>query len=359
MQRTSATKPTGPSMSMIGESEPMQAIRRLLRRYAGCNAPILIEGETGTGKELAAREVHYASPRSLGPFVPVNCGALPDSLLESELFGHRRGAFTDARTSEPGLVEYANGGTLFLDEIDSLSARAQTILLRFLQNGEFRAIGERPLRVADVRIVAATNISLLAAVEAGHFRRDLLYRLNALYVALPPLRERGDDIVLLARHLLREVVRDQDMPPREWSPAALQALARQRWPGNVRELENAILRACLRSDRLDIGVEELSLTDATAHAEARAPAESALVASALVDSLPVDSAPVDSIPHEQGFASAKRRAIEVFERTYLIGLMQQAKGNISHAAEISRTERRHLGKLLKRHGIHGDRLRIG
>ncbi|WP_237051654.1 sigma 54-interacting transcriptional regulator [Lysobacter antibioticus] len=344
MQRTSATKPTGPSMSMIGESEPMQAIRRLLRRYAGCNAPILIEGETGTGKELAAREVHYASPRSLGPFVPVNCGALPDSLLESELFGHRRGAFTDARTSEPGLVEYANGGTLFLDEIDSLSARAQTILLRFLQNGEYRAIGERPLRVADVRIVAATNISLLAAVEAGHFRRDLLYRLNALYVALPPLRERGDDIALLARHLLREVVRDQDMPPREWSPAALQALARQRWPGNVRELENAILRACLRSDRAEIGVEELSLTDATAHAEAQAPAE---------------PAPLDPIPHEQGFASAKRRAIEVFERTYLIGLMQQAKGNISHAAEISRTERRHLGKLLKRHGIHGDRLRAG
>ncbi|ALN80938.1 AAA domain family protein [Lysobacter antibioticus] len=331
-------------MSMIGESEPMQAIRRLLRRYAGCNAPILIEGETGTGKELAAREVHYASPRSLGPFVPVNCGALPDSLLESELFGHRRGAFTDARTSEPGLVEYANGGTLFLDEIDSLSARAQTILLRFLQNGEYRAIGERPLRVADVRIVAATNISLLAAVEAGHFRRDLLYRLNALYVALPPLRERGDDIALLARHLLREVVRDQDMPPREWSPAALQALARQRWPGNVRELENAILRACLRSDRAEIGVEELSLTDATAHAEAQAPAE---------------PAPLDPIPHEQGFASAKRRAIEVFERTYLIGLMQQAKGNISHAAEISRTERRHLGKLLKRHGIHGDRLRAG
>ncbi|ALN62692.1 sigma-54 interaction domain protein [Lysobacter antibioticus] len=331
-------------MSMIGESEPMQAIRRLLRRYAGCNAPILIEGETGTGKELAAREVHYASTRSLGPFVPVNCGALPDSLLESELFGHRRGAFTDARTSEPGLVEYANGGTLFLDEIDSLSARAQTILLRFLQNGEYRAIGERPLRVADVRIVAATNISLLAAVEAGHFRRDLLYRLNALYVALPPLRERGDDIALLARHLLREVVRDQDMPPREWSPAALQALARQRWPGNVRELENAILRACLRSDRAEIGVEELSLTDATAHAEAQAPAE---------------PAPLDPIPHEQGFASAKRRAIEVFERTYLIGLMQQAKGNISHAAEISRTERRHLGKLLKRHGIHGDRLRAG
>ncbi|MGO1001016.1 sigma 54-interacting transcriptional regulator [Lysobacter sp. CA196] len=331
-------------MSMIGESEPMQAVRRLLQRYAGCNAPILIEGETGTGKELAAREVHYASPRSLGPFVPINCGALPDSLLESELFGHRRGAFTDARTSEPGLVEYANGGTLFLDEIDSLSARAQTILLRFLQNGEFRAVGERPVRVADVRIVAATNISLLAAVEAGHFRRDLLYRLNALYVALPPLRERGHDVVLLARHLLGEIVRNQDMPAREWSPAALQALARHRWPGNVRELENVILRTCLRSDLPDIGMEELSFADASMQAEPQPATE---------------SASADPIQHPQGFASAKRRAIEAFERSYLIGLMQQAKGNISHAAEISHTERRHLGKLLKRHGIHGDRLRIG
>lgn len=323
---------------MIGDSEPIQAIRRLLRRYAGCNAPILIEGETGTGKELAAREVHYASARQLGPFVPVNCGALPDALLESELFGHRRGAFTDARTSEPGLVEYARGGTLFLDEIDSLSARAQTILLRLLQNGEFRALGERPLRSADVRIVAATNASLPAAVEAGQFRRDLLYRLDALHVALPPLRERGDDLILLARHLLQRIVREHDMPPREWSAQALQALARHRWPGNVRELENVILRACLRSDRPQIGADELGLAGAADGAAAGAPV-----------ALDIDDG------RDLGYANAKRRAILAFERSYLIGLMRQANGNISHAAEISRTERRHLGKLLKRHGLHADR----
>jgi len=344
MPRTSATKPAGPHTPMIGESEPIQAIRRVLRRYAGCNAPILIEGETGTGKELAAREVHYASARHLGPFVPVNCGALPDSLLESELFGHRRGAFTDARTSEPGLVEYARGGTLFLDEIDSLSARAQTILLRFLQNGEFRALGERPLRSADVRIVAATNAALPAAVEAGQFRRDLLYRLDALHVALPPLRERGEDLILLAHHLLQRTLREHDMPPREWSAEALQALARHRWPGNVRELENVILRACLRSDRARIGAGELGLADTatTADDDARAVAPVAL---------DIEDG------HDLGYASAKRRAILAFERSYLIGLMQQANGNISHAAEISRTERRHLGKLLKRHGLQADRAR--
>lgn len=341
MPRTSATKPAGPDTPMIGDSEPIQAIRRLLRRYAGCNAPILIEGETGTGKELAAREVHYASARHLGPFVPINCGALPDALLESELFGHRRGAFTDARTSEPGLVEYARGGTLFLDEIDSLSARAQTILLRLLQNGEFRALGERPLRSADVRIVAATNASLPAAVEAGRFRSDLLYRLDALHVALPPLRERGEDLVLLARHLLQRTLREHDMPAREWSAPALQALARHSWPGNVRELENVILRACLRSDRPQIGADELGLAAAAADGDASS----------------APAAPGIDDGRDLGYAGAKRRAILAFERSYLIGLMQQANGNISHAAEISRTERRHLGKLLKRHGLHADRAR--
>jgi len=331
---------------MIGESESLQRARRLLRRYAGCNASVLIEGDTGTGKELAAREIHYASARSLGPFVPVNCGALPEALLESELFGHRRGAFTDARSTEPGLVEYARGGSLFLDEIDSLSPRAQTTLLRFLQNGEFRAVGERPLRKADVRIIAATNVCLATAVEAGQFRRDLFYRLNPLYVNLPPLRQRGDDVVLLARHLLADASSRLGLSPRTWTEAALLALPRHRWPGNVRELENLILRLCMRSDATVIDLADLAQAEPAIWGDAAMPTHPACN-----DDRP-GPAPVGHAPAKvAGFAAAKRDAIEHFERDYLIALMRRADGNISRAAQLSGTERRQLGKMLKRHGI--------
>lgn len=323
------------STKMIGDSEAFQQAYRLLQRYAACNVPVLIEGDTGTGKELAARAIHYASSRSLGPFVPVNCGALPENLVESALFGHRRGAFTDAKSDEQGLVEYARGGTLFLDEIDSLSSHAQATLLRFLQNGEFRAVGERPVRIADVRIVAATNLSLASAVEAGRFRRDLFYRLNPLHVSLPPLREREEDVVLLARQLLSDAVGRLETAPREWSEEALEALMRHHWPGNVRELENVIVRVCMRSDRSIIGLAEL------------AQAEPAIWAKY------VPSTENESLPEgvRQGFSASKQRAIQSFERKYLTALMQRADGNVSRAAKLSGTERRQLGKMLKRHGI--------
>ncbi len=346
---------------MIGESVAFAAAHRLLRRYAGCNAPVLIEGETGTGKELAAREIHYASARGLGPFVPVNCGALPDTLLESELFGHRRGAFTDARSNEPGLVEYARGGSLFLDEIDSLSPRAQTTLLRFLQNGEFRAVGERPLRTADVRIIAATNVSLAATVEAGRFRRDLFYRLNPLYVTLPPLRDRGRDVVLLARHLLDDVVRRLGLPPRRWRDHGLEALTRHDWPGNVRELENLVLRLCMQCDGEALGIDELAQVEPTIWSASRV-AVDVDMADAHVGLDPAggddrdqdrdaDPSMHDDPVSGSEFALAKRRAIAHFERDYLIALMRRADGNISRAATLSGTERRQLGKMLKRHGI--------
>lgn len=333
---------------MIGESEAFRDAHALLRRYAGCSAPVLIEGETGTGKELAARAVHYASARALGPFVPVNCGALPDALLESELFGHRRGAFTDARSSEPGLVEYAHGGSLFLDEIDSLSPHAQTTLLRFMQNGEFRAVGDRPLRSADVRIIAATNVSLAAAVEAGRFRRDLFYRLNPLCVQLPPLRARDGDVILLARHLLTVVAQQHGLAPRAWQPETLSALARHDWPGNVRELENLILRLYMHSDEQVLGVAEL----ARAEPAIWGPQGSAAVAAPLAVARAVAAAEArETTATEVRFAAAKRCAIARFERDYLIALMRRADGNVSRAALLSGTERRQLGKLLKRHGI--------
>ncbi len=361
-----------PAMAMIGDSEILCRVRRLLLRYARCDAPVLIEGETGTGKELAAREIHYASARRLGPFVPINCGALPESLLESELFGHRRGAFTDARSDEPGLVEYARGGTLFLDEIDSLPPRAQTTLLRFLQSGEFRAVGARTLLTADVRVLAATNIPLMDAVESGRFRRDLLYRLNALQVSLPPLRERGDDIVLLARHLLAAAGARLEQPPRQWAPEAIVALSAHAWPGNVRELENVILRICMRSDADTIGLAELAQAEpslqradtATAAASAR-PAdgtdsdfdEGGHARDDVHDDSGHDDSPADEAPEgatRSAFTLAKQRAIAAFERRYLTELMRRAGGNVSRAALLSGTERRQLGKMLKRHGIgHG------
>ena len=332
-----AQSPTahGRVTKMIGQSDAFQQAYRLLQRYAACNVPVLIEGDTGTGKELAAREIHYSSARNLGPFVPVNCGSLPDNLIESALFGHRRGAFTDAKSNEPGLVEYARGGTLFLDEIDALSSHAQTTLLRFLQSGEFRVVGEQPLRIADVRVVAATNLSLAMAVEAGHFRRDLFYRLNPLYVCLPALREREGDVILLAKRLLCDAVRRLGIGPREWSAEALEALMRHPWPGNVRELENLILRACMLSDLSIIGLPELAQAEPAIGAGHAPPGDT--------------EAPAQDI--NQGFTAAKQRAIRSFERSYLIALMQRADGNVSRAARLSGTERRQLGKMLKRYGI--------
>jgi DNA-binding NtrC family response regulator len=309
-------------------------MRSMLRRVAACDASVLIVGETGTGKELAAREIHYVGARSAKPFVPVNCGALPDTLIESELFGHRRGAFTDAKTTAVGMVDCARGGTLFLDEVDTLSMKAQITLLRFLQDREYRPIGGGPSRVADVRVIAATNSVLEDLVAEGRFRADLLYRLNPLHVRIPPLRERRDDIVLLANHFLREAAQGMHMPARHWSDAALQLLIAYSWPGNIRELDNVSLRACLNADAAEVGVDALIA------------AEPALVRS--------DVAHPD-IPGACSFSSAKSHAVALFERSYLTDLMQRAAGNISAAATLSGTERRQLGKLLKKHQIKAKR----
>jgi DNA-binding NtrC family response regulator len=316
---------------MIGESPQSRALSLRLARFATCNAPVLLEGETGTGKELAAREIHYAGMRAEKPFVPVNCGALPDSLIESELFGHRQGAFTDARSTQPGLVDHAQGGTLFLDEVDTLSPKAQVTLLRFLQDNQFRPVGAGAMRTADVRIIAATNASLDRLSEGGRFRRDLLYRLNALSVRLSPLRERVADIVPLARHFLVLVAERLAMKTRRWTAEALDVLVAYPWPGNVRELENVTLRACLGAEGDDIGLVELVAAE---------PAFACIV--------PSPDAKTDD---HGSFSAAKSSAIESFERNYLTDLMRRARGNVSAAARLSSIERRQLGKLLKKRGI--------
>jgi DNA-binding NtrC family response regulator len=320
--------------AMIGNSALFRLAVSLLRRFATTDAPILIEGDTGTGKELAAREVHYCSRRHSRPFVPVNCRAMPDALVEDELFGRESGAMTDAHSARAGLVEIAAGGTLFLDEVDTLAAKGQVTLLRFLQDQEFRAVGSTKFRAADVRVVAASTARLPELVERGLFRRDLFFRLNTLHVRLPPLREREGDVNVLTTHFLelaaRRLQRDTPRP----SPAALVALNNYSWPGNVRELESVLLQTVLLTEGTEIAASTLGIP----------PARDAAIAAKAVTGFGTG----DGFDR---FAKAKARAIRAFEFGYLSEVIRRSQGNVTLAAKLSGTERRQLGKLLKKHGI--------
>ena len=233
---------------LIGSSPAFREMLAVLEKIAGYDASVLITGETGSGKELAARAIHYLSTRRDKPFIPVNCGALPDHLIENELFGHSRGAYTDARESQVGLIAQAEGGTLFLDEVDALSAKAQVSLLRFLQDGQYRPLGSSRTLYAQVRILAASNVDLARQVEDGRFRADLHFRLNVMELPVPPLRERAGDAELLARHFIAEAACRYRLPAKELHPDTLEWLASQPWPGNVRELQNRIQREFLLAD---------------------------------------------------------------------------------------------------------------
>lgn len=318
------------SVTLLGQSPAFTKAVALIEKMAALPAPVLLEGETGTGKELAARAIHYGGGRRDFPFVPVNCGSIPDTLIESELFGYARGAFTDARADTPGLVTAADGGTLFLDEVDSLSPKAQVAVLRFLQDGSFRPVGSRSERKANVRIIAATNAPIDTLTTSGGFRLDLLYRLRILSLRLPPLREREGDAMLLARAFLERCRAEYRCHVERLDEASCDWFSRYPWPGNVRELEGLIYREAMVSDgdvlRLAppaglIG-ERRRLTD-------RRGAEFAGLT----------------------YAHAKSRVLEQFDRQYLDSLMAQAMGNVSRAARMSGKERRALGKLLKKHGI--------
>jgi DNA-binding NtrC family response regulator len=309
---------------VIGRSRAFGIVQALIGKIAAFDAPVLIEGETGTGKELAARAIHYGGARATRPFVPVNCGAIPDSLIESELFGHRRGAFTDAREDKPGLVELARGGTLFLDEVDALTPKAQVTLLRFLQDQQFRPLGGRRDEQADVRVVAASNRSLERQVETEAFRLDLLYRLKLLHLALPPLRERHGDIALLAQHFVAKAAARYGKAELPIEAATLAWFERYRWPGNIRELENLVSRAFL-------------LAEGESVSEPAPP-------------LPIADQTI-SLPQVLNYRQAKTRAIAEFESLFLSRLFDQANGSVSAAARLSGTERRHLGRLLKKYGI--------
>ena len=247
------------SSELIGDSEPMQAVRSLIAKVAPSDSTVLILGETGTGKELVARALHDQSLRAPMPFVPINCGALPENLIESELFGHRKGSFTGADEHRAGLFQVADGGTLFLDEIGELAKSMQAKLLRFLESGEIRRVGDNESITCDVRVVCATHRDLDEMVAQGDFREDLWYRINTFEVRLPPLRERAEDVPVLARHFakrFRAGIRPED---EVFSPDAMAVLADHCWPGNVRELANVIEHAMILCERLPVSIEHLPL----------------------------------------------------------------------------------------------------
>jgi transcriptional regulator with PAS, ATPase and Fis domain len=255
--RLRAPSVTSDGIAVIGDSPAMRRVAEMIRRFVRTDEPVLITGESGTGKELAARSIHETSRRSNGPFVAVNCAAIPSNLVASELFGYEKGAFTGANTRTKGQIEHASGGTLFLDEIGDMPVDLQGHLLRFLQDGRIVRVGGREAIVVDVRIVAATNVRLRQAIAEGRFREDLYYRLNVLALHLPPLRERQEDIELLARHFLREAAADFGREVQGFSQEALDALRGHMWPGNVRELMSIVRRAVVIGDTPQITVADL------------------------------------------------------------------------------------------------------
>lgn len=321
--------------NLLGRSPPFLQTLQLLARLAPLEAPVFIIGETGTGKELSARAIHCLSKRRNFPFVPVNCAGIPDTLVENELFGHAKGAYTDANEAERGLVTQAQGGTLFLDEVEVLSAKAQGTLLRFLQDLEYRPLGSGVSRKADVRLIAATNVSLGTLVEREDFRKDLLYRLNVLSLQLPPLRNRPGDIALLAGEFVRRFSAKYSEPIKNFHPRTLVWMQDYSWPGNIRELENVIHRAFVTTAGNEIQIDDGFMTRGLA--DQSTTAETRFTCS------------------HKNFNRAKAEAIAQFERQYLDQLMTETHGNVTLAARLGGKERRALGKLLRKHGIDRHR----
>jgi DNA-binding NtrC family response regulator len=328
---------------LVGEAPAFLDAIRHLPDLAQSEATVLLTGETGTGKELVARAIHYLSPRARFPFVPVHCGSLPDTLMESELFGHERGAFTDARTQRCGLIAQAEKGTLFLDEVESMTLKAQVALLRVLQDKKFRALGSSREEQANIRVVAATNAPLDQLAQAGKFRADLYYRLCVFSIYLPPLRERKGDIMELSCHFLKKHVSQNAEAELQLAPGARAALLAYNWPGNVRELENVIIRAIHLSQTNLIEVEDLGIPSKIERQQGhvRKDFPSTIISSELCS-----------------FKAMKQKMIEAFEQEYLNRLMREHQGNVSHAAAAAGKERREFRKLLKRYQIDPKRFRL-
>jgi transcriptional regulator with PAS, ATPase and Fis domain len=313
---------------LIGKSPVFTAEINKIPILAKSDISVLISGETGTGKEMVARAIHYLSERADKPFVPVNCGAIPVELLENELFGHDRGAFTGAAGCRSGVIQEAENGTLFLDEIDSLPLLAQVKLLRFLQDKEYRPLGSTKALKGDVRIVAASNADLEKAIAAGTLRRDLYYRLNVIPIVLPALRHRANDIVLLARHFLAEKAEKLNSPAIEFSPEAERKLMLYSWPGNVRELEHVIERLAVLSTQKTIQADQILFPGETDHS------------------------------NQLSFQEMKANVISEFETNYIQTLLVAYRGNITRAAQAAQKERRTFWQLIRKHKIDVEKFKV-
>jgi DNA-binding NtrC family response regulator len=324
-------------LNLLGKSKTFIDTLKLIKKVSRYDASTLIFGETGTGKEIAARAIHYLGGRRNAPFIAVNCGAIPDDLIENELFGHKKGAFTDAHNNQPGMVELANGGTLFLDEVDSLSSKAQVTLLRLIQEREYRPLGSNELCNADIRIIAASNKDLHQSVTDGNFREDLLFRLNVIMFTMPPLRDRKHDIGILSDYILKQLSQQYSHPLRRLHPETLDNMKSHSWPGNVRELENLLHRQFILCDqpllKFDIGTPAMRERRKIAY----------------------DRRTTNFI--KGSFAHAKAEVITNFEQTYLNHLLDLSKGNVSDAARRAGKERRAIGRLLKKHNINAKQFK--
>jgi DNA-binding NtrC family response regulator len=281
---------------------------------------VLISGETGTGKELVARAIHYLSPQSNKPFVPINCGAIPSELAENELFGHEQGAFTGAQSRQLGLIHKANEGTIFLDDVDCLPLSVQMKLLRFLQEKEYRMLGSTQTQIAHVRVIAASNTSLERKVEEGSFRQDLYYRLKVIAFTLPPLRHRPEDILPLAQHFRAKYATEFSKHVTGFSAGALQKLCMHQWPGNVRELENAIAGAVVLCEKSIVTEQDLALSQYANQ-------------------------------HQETYQQAKKKVVNDFEKQYIQSLLALYQGNISKAACAAQKNRRAFWEIIRKHSI--------
>ncbi len=317
---------------LLGKSATMQRLFNLLERLAATNSTVLIQGESGTGKELVARALHYNGPRRRHPFVPVNCAAMPEGLLESELFGHTRGAFTGAQITRRGLFLEASRGTIFLDEIGEMPMGMQAKLLRVLEQRQIRPVGSDREVSVDVRVIAATNQDLEAAVQKGAFREDLYYRLKVMVVRLPPLREHPDDVLFLAETFLQRYTTANHLEPRRFTHEALRSLEAYDWPGNVRELSHVIERAVTLSDSEWIDVDDLGLDDLTGSAR-----RGATAGGTATGQLPVETLNLDSVT-----------------RHLVVAALEKTRGHKGQAATLLGIHPRTLTRMLRRYGLPED-----
>ena len=309
---------------IIGQSKVVQELHEKIEKISQCDVNVLISGESGTGKELAARAIHYLSPRAGKPFIPVNCSAIPESLFENELFGHVKGAFTDAGLPQIGLVKEAEGGTLFLDEIGAISAYIQVKLLRLLQDKEYKSLGDPRTHKADIRIIGATNIDLRTLVQKDKFREDLFYRLNIVSLYLPPLRERKKDIPILVEYFVNKYSKEYNKPINEIAEDAMWRFVSYPWPGNIRELENKIQHIIVMASSSVISAENIQLQKSELKSE----------------ELDIENLKV-----------AKKKVVSSFEKTYLTRLLKENRGNVVTAARKAGKSRTALWNLIKKYRL--------